>query len=180
MIEVPVACRLIILDLDGTLVRMPVDWAGMKAALAERFPETSFAQLTGGLRDVERRHGAEGRARCFEVIRRFERDNLEGTRPVDAMRALVSEHGGRTLLAVCSNNLHATIEDVLDSVGVREHFAILVGRDDVAECKPSPEGLFRILRALQVRAQDAIFIGNHESDAEAGARAGIRTIVISP
>lgn len=178
MIDVPSGCRLIILDLDGTLALMPIDWAGMKAALAERFPETSFAQLTAGLRDVERRHGAAGRSACFEVIRRFERASLDGTLPVDPVLALVVAHRGRAQFAVCSNNLHATLDDVIGAMGLGDDFALLIGRDDVEESKPSPEGLMKILDALQVRAEDAVFIGNHQSDAEAGARAGIRTIVI--
>ena len=49
----------------------------------------------------------------------------------------------------------------------------MVGLDDVAEPKPSPEGLLLALGRLGVEASRAVFIGDTELDVEAGHRAGV-------
>jgi HAD superfamily hydrolase (TIGR01549 family) len=178
MIDVPAGRRLIILDLDGTLVVLPIDWQGMKQALAEAIPDVSFAQLSAGVRTATHRYGASGRRTCFEVIRRFERESLPGMAPVREVLDLVAARRGEARFAICSNNLHETIDNVVGALGLRDTVGPLVGRDDVVECKPDPEGLLKILDDLRVLAVDAVFIGNHSSDAAAGARAGIQTILI--
>jgi phosphoglycolate phosphatase-like HAD superfamily hydrolase len=180
MIPVPMGRKLIIFDLDGTLAIMPVDWQGMKHALAAMFPGVSFTPITEGLRDVARRYGDGGTSRCFEVIRDFERSSVSGTVPVPEAVELIRAHSGTAAFAVCSNNMCATIHDVLHTLGLSEHFSVLVGLDDVVEGKPAPEGLLRILGQLQVSAKEALFIGNRHTDAQAGANAGIETIIIAP
>jgi HAD superfamily hydrolase (TIGR01549 family) len=178
MIDVPPGRRLIILDLDGTLVVLPIDWQRMKQALAEAFPDVSFAQLSAGVRTATHRYGTSGRQTCFEVIRRFEREGLPGMTPVREVLDLVAARRGDARFAICSNNMHDTIDDVVFALGLGDAVDAIVGRDDVVECKPDPEGLLKILDELRVPATDAVFIGNHSSDAAASAPVGIQTILI--
>jgi phosphoglycolate phosphatase-like HAD superfamily hydrolase len=180
MIPVPAGRKLIIFDLDGTLAIMPIDWQGMKRALVQAFPIVSFTPIADGLHEVARRYGDGGTARCFDVIREFEKQSVSGTVPVPDVIELIRAHGGTAAFAVCSNNLRATIHDVLHALGLSEYFSVLVGLDDVLEGKPAPEGLLRILGQLQASADEALFIGNRHTDAQAGASAGIETIIIAP
>jgi HAD superfamily hydrolase (TIGR01549 family) len=179
MIPVPAGRKLIIFDLDGTLAIMPIDWQGMKRALAEAFHDVSFAQLSEGVREVSRRYGDSGTRRCFEVIRAFEKASIPDITPVADVLDVLQSHRRSAAFAICSNNMCATIHDVLHTLGLSEHFSVLVGLDDVLEGKPAPEGLLRILGQLQVSADEALFIGNRFTDAQAGAKAGIETIIIA-
>ena len=180
MIGVPTGTKLVILDLDDTLVRMPIDWSGMKRALGEAFPDASFIQLSRGLREVSDRHGDRGLTQCFDVMRTFERDGVARVRPVPEVLDMVQQHRGKVLFAICSNNMHATIDEAVRALALDGVFSVLVGRDDVSASKPAPEGLLRILATLQVTPDEAFFVGNHADDERAGTAAGIRTVVISP
>lgn len=180
MLSISAATTLIILDLDGTLAIMPIDWAGIKRALADAFQNTSFTNLSEGVREVSNRYGDEGRGRCFEIIRRFEKESVSGITPVQEVLNVLGIDRGKKLFAICSNNMHATIDDVVHALGLDDAFTAVVGRDDVLEPKPSPEGLLKILCELDVPAEQAFFIGNQESDRQAGANAGIETIIIAP
>jgi beta-phosphoglucomutase-like phosphatase (HAD superfamily) len=152
----------------------------MKRALGDAFPDASFTQLSRGLREVSDRHGEHGRSHCFDVMRTFESHSIGGLRPVQQVLDLIEQYRGKVLFAICSNNMHATIHEAVRAMALDGVFRVLVGRDDVSESKPAPEGLLRILATLQVTADEALFVGNHADDERAGAAAGIRTVVISP
>jgi phosphoglycolate phosphatase len=51
-----------------------------------------------------------------------------------------------------------------------------LGREDVGNRKPHPESLYRNCRDLQCAPHEAIYIGDHLRDIEAGRRAGMFTI----
>jgi len=53
-------------------------------------------------------------------------------------------------------------------------FAVFVGDDDVAEAKPSPDGLRLALRRLDVSADEALYVGDSLPDATAARDAGVR------
>jgi phosphoglycolate phosphatase-like HAD superfamily hydrolase len=129
---------------------------------------------------VSDRHGEHGLSRCFDVMRTFESHSIGGLRPVQQVLDLIEQYRGKVQFAICSNNMHGTILDVVRALALEGVFSVVVGRDDVSESKPAPEGLLRILATLQITPDKAFFVGNHADDERAGAAAGIRTVVISP
>lgn len=64
----------------------------------------------------------------------------------------------------------------LDAWGVRPLFGSIVGREDVAQRKPHPEGVLRCLGELRLEAAQAAYIGDSPIDIEAGRAAGVTTI----
>jgi len=52
----------------------------------------------------------------------------------------------------------------------------LVCPDDVRERKPDPESLYRNCRDLGCTPAQAIYVGDHRRDIEAGRRAGMYTV----
>ena len=64
----------------------------------------------------------------------------------------------------------------LDRWGVRELFAAIVGREDVARRKPHPEGIQRCLDALELAPSVALYVGDSPIDIEAGRAAGVVTV----
>ena len=78
-------------------------------------------------------------------------------------------------LGVVSSRRRSDLEKGLADAGLRHHFRVVVGLDDVSEPKPSPEGLLHALRGLDVEPPRAVFIGDNDLDVEAGRRAGVTT-----
>ncbi len=81
----------------------------------------------------------------------------------------------RLAMAVVSSRRRAALEKGLVDTGLRRHFRLVVGLEDVERPKPSPEGLLLALRRLGVAPSGAVFIGDTELDVEAGQRAGVTT-----
>ncbi|MGD0833335.1 MAG: HAD-IA family hydrolase [Candidatus Dormibacteria bacterium] len=81
----------------------------------------------------------------------------------------------RLAMAVVSSRRRAALEKGLADTGLRDHFRLVVGLEDVVRPKPSPEGLLLALRGLGVEPSGAVFIGDTELDVEAGHRAGVTT-----
>ena len=58
-------------------------------------------------------------------------------------------------------------------------FDAAVTGDDVARPKPDPEGLVKALAWLQLRPDEAVYVGDSDADIEAGIRAGMGTIGVN-
>jgi pyrophosphatase PpaX len=58
-------------------------------------------------------------------------------------------------------------------------FSIVVTSDDVENLKPNPEGLLKILNYTNIKAENAINVGDTEFDYYCGKNAGIKTIMMT-
>ncbi len=56
-----------------------------------------------------------------------------------------------------------------------EYFKVLVGVEDVTECKPNPEPVLTAIERVATDAAESLFIGDSPHDIEAGCAAGVRT-----
>ncbi len=80
--------------------------------------------------------------------------------------------------AIFSLNFRSTIFSILSKQNLLGKFQYIVGREDVVEWKPDPEGLFKILKYFNISSEQAIYIGDSEFDMEAGKNAKIKTYLI--
>ncbi|MET4027500.1 2-phosphoglycolate phosphatase [Marinobacter sp. MBR-99] len=67
---------------------------------------------------------------------------------------------------------------LIEALGLAERCATLVCPDHVAERKPHPEPLFLACREIGAEPRQAIYVGDHERDIEAGRNAGMQTIAV--
>jgi pyrophosphatase PpaX len=63
----------------------------------------------------------------------------------------------------------------LTNAGLRDFFPVIIGGDQVTNYKPHPEGLHKLMDALNVTPTEAIFIGDSPLDIQAGKSAGMTT-----
>ncbi|MFJ8938505.1 HAD family hydrolase [Streptomyces sp. NPDC102365] len=94
------------------------------------------------------------------------------TPDADALLDLLSRR--RTRMAVVTNNSPLAAEAYLGRAGLLHHFAVIEGRTaDPGRMKPDPDVVFRALRGLKLRPEDAVMIGDTGTDVEAAGRAGV-------
>lgn len=170
--------RLLVLDYDGTLAHLAVDWAGVRKGLThvarDHGFESTFRPLwreIGRYRDTV---GASSLPVLFEELARHEARGVAGQRPRWDIVAAVREVAAELQLesAILSLNLHRTVEAGLALMGVQSISAI-VGADDVRHWKPDPEGLNALLAGFGTAPGDALFLGDSSNDAEAARSAGV-------
>ncbi|GJM16824.1 MAG: haloacid dehalogenase [Thermodesulfobacteriota bacterium] len=88
-------------------------------------------------------------------------------------------------LAIGSGALRSEIVEILEYVGLRQHFDIIVSADDVESCKPDPEvyskvlGYLNDLRSVQISAHECLVIEDSVSGIEAAHSAGMKCLAIT-
>jgi len=65
---------------------------------------------------------------------------------------------------------------LLEGTGLRSHFSALVGADEVARPKPSPDGILLACERLRVPATSVAYVGDSHLDMEAARRCGVLAV----
>jgi len=99
---------------------------------------------------------------------------LDNTRLYNGIEAVLDSAEG-CRLAVATNKPRATSTKILDGLGVLHRFELLLGPDDVAQAKPHPEMIQKILSRFSVAPESAVMIGDTANDMRAGSAAGTAT-----
>jgi HAD superfamily hydrolase (TIGR01509 family) len=114
-----------------------------------------------------------------EKGRRFKREYFDSLRPFPEARELVvtlRERGYR--LAVATSADREEMESFLTIVGATELFDVKISADDVGGSKPDPELVAAALRKLDVKASEALMVGDTPYDIEAARKANVRTLAV--
>lgn len=160
----------VIYDLDGTLVRLDVDWDDVRercrAVLHARDVDTGDADIWE-LRELAEEHNALDR--LDDVIAEFEREGAYSCERLALTRELPRE----VPVGVVSLNAEAAVRIALELYGLDRHVDVVVGRDTVETVKPDPEPLLYSADRLGVPPGRTLFVGDSESDAVAARRAGM-------
>jgi phosphoglycolate phosphatase len=183
--------RLVVFDLDGTLVDSARDLASavndMLARLAPGTPPLGEAEVRGFIgegarllvqRSLDRRRMAQDAEAALPVFLACYRARmLETTRPypgvTDTLDALHG-HG----LAVLTNKPGDLSRAIVDGLGLAARFARVYGSGDVPR-KPDPAGLRRLMAEAGVGPQDTVMVGDSAVDVITGRAAGARTVGVT-
>ena len=79
---------------------------------------------------------------------------------------------GRVELAVCTNRA-SSMEMLLESFGLQHYFSCVMTAGRVANPKPHPEPLLKVLEHYGIAAGEALFVGDSEVDRQAADAAGV-------
>jgi len=80
-------------------------------------------------------------------------------------------------LGVVSCKRRALVEAELRAVGLRAHFDVVIGYEDVTPSKPAPDPLLAAIARLGVARSRATYVGDSVVDVQTGRAARVRTIV---
>jgi phosphoglycolate phosphatase len=81
--------------------------------------------------------------------------------------------------AVISNKREALSVKILDGLSLLKFFDLVVGSDTTPERKPSPIPILHGITKLNIKPEDAVIVGDSNFDIEAGKAAGIKTIAVT-
>lgn len=132
----------------------------LDAVFTDVIPNASRAQLDGMIQTYKTTY----LGRCHASTRVF-----PGV--VEALSSL----GGRKGTATTKGT--PTTRAVLEQFGLLPYFDHVQGTDGFP-CKPAPDVLLRSIEALGASPEDCLFVGDAETDMEAGRRAGVRTCAV--
>jgi mannitol-1-/sugar-/sorbitol-6-phosphatase len=178
----------IALDLDGTLLDLPVDIeparaeiGALLAAAGHPGPPSPILAAIAAAVAAAGPDGRDLRRRALAVLDRAELVAAPGAvaraGAADLLAAVAA--AGRPL-AIVTDNGRACVGPALAAAGLRARFT-LVARDDVALGKPAPDGLIAAARALLPGGGALLWAGDSPRDVAAGraARASLPDVVLT-
>ena len=184
--------RLLIFDLDGTLIDSKTDLAlSVNAALHHlgRPPldnETIYSYVGQGAEALIGRAVGDGVTReemergLRFFIRYYAQHKLDHTTLYPGVREglerLANGHAGQQrVMAVLTNKPVYPSQGIIDGLGLAHLFRFVYGGNSFESKKPDPVGVHALLRDTGIEPRDAMIVGDSDVDIVTGARAGVWT-----
>ena len=178
--------RLLVFDLDGTLVDSKEDLANAVNVAIESFDlpplphPTIYSYVGDGASALIRRALPPEKADVLpKVLDRFlayyQRHLLDTTRAYPGVVGALRKWAGIYRMAVLTNKGVAMSREILSGLSLDGYFFEVRGGDSFGTKKPDPEGLLQILQEAGVEAREAVMIGDSLNDVQAGRAAGAVT-----
>jgi len=187
----PQSIRLLIFDLDGTLIDSRLDLVHSVNAMLRHFrrpelPDEVVASYVGdGAPVLVRRALGDPKDQKFlkEAVDYFlayyRVHKLDHTRVYEGIKdSLTALHGSNGLgrkMAVLSNKPVHPSRAIVDALGLGGFFTQVYGGNSFPTKKPDPHGAHSILRETKTQPDEAVMIGDSSIDVITGRNAGMWT-----
>jgi phosphoglycolate phosphatase len=184
--------RLLIFDLDGTLIDSQLDLSNSVNAMLRHFGRMEISQEAianyigdGAPMLIRRALGDPDDGRYMHAaleffLQYYRQHKLDNTVLYPGIREALeslrwAENDGRRMerkLAVLSNKPVGPSSKILEGLGVRDLFVQVYGGNSFATKKPDPMGAMTLLEETGTRPEEAIIIGDSEIDVITARNAG--------
>ena len=118
----------------------------------------------------------------IELVQRIADENRDGDCATNNGNCAVfnrdENHAGTRCAAMLTNKPIAPAQKILEKFGLENSFATYLCGDTTPERKPSPAGIYEILRQTGIAPEKAIMIGDDTPDVLAAKNAGIDCITL--
>ena len=184
--------KLVIFDLDGTLLDTLDDLgAAVNHAMQLRgFPlhtRDEYMKMVGhGARNLMRQALPDGHKddemveAAYNDFRVYYTDHIDVyTKPFPGILDLIAtlhQHG--VLLAVASNKFQEGTEHLIKEFFPDIPFVAILGNRPNFPLKPSPEIVEEVLNKAGVKREEAVMVGDSDTDMETAANGGIQSIAV--
>jgi phosphoglycolate phosphatase len=178
--------RLIVFDLDGTLVDSKVDLANSVNYALGAFGfsplpyETIYSYVgNGAAMLIQQSLGTDGREILPRVLKTFlahyREHLLDTTVPYPGVRKSLEGKGDAFEMALLTNKPLDMTRAILHGLSLSRHFVDVRGGDSFGSKKPNPEGLLRIMEERGTLPAETLMVGDSVNDILAGQGAGVAT-----
>ncbi|MGA8621872.1 MAG: HAD-IA family hydrolase [Candidatus Sulfotelmatobacter sp.] len=193
----PRTIKLVIFDLDGTLIDSRLDLVhSVNAALRHigrvNLPEDVIASYVGDGAPILIQRALGGEAVDDALVRRglqfflsyYREHKLDHTTVYDGVKEALAavqsaSNGAPRKMAVLSNKPVGPSRAIVEALGLGSFFTQIYGGNSFATKKPDPEGTRKLLEENGVLPEQAAIVGDSHVDVETGRNAGLWTVGVS-
>lgn len=182
------AKKVIIFDLDGTIVNLTADWMSLREVLVEKYREIyeeqcDFERISKCLDTLVEKKDEEILENFFDIIRQYELENIKDTQLIEETIFFINHKElfgikNEVKFAVLSLNTRSSIIRSLEIANIHNKIDLIIGREDVRRWKPAPDGLLKIQKHYKVSKKEMTFFGDLENDLLTGKNAGIEACLV--
>jgi phosphoglycolate phosphatase len=193
----PQSIRLVIFDLDGTLIDSRLDLVhSVNAALRHigrpALPDHVIASYVGDGAPLLIQRALGGERVDEAVVRQglqfflsyYREHKLDHTTVYEGVKEALTavqraSNGIPRKLAVLSNKPVVPSRAIVEALGLAPFFVQVYGGNSFATKKPDPEGALKLLDEIGVRPEQAAIVGDSHVDVETGRNAGLLTVGVN-
>jgi phosphoglycolate phosphatase len=183
------AIKLIIFDLDGTLVDTSIDitnalnYALKPYGLKNLTVDDTVKMVGEGItRLIEKLLGDKKIQERDDVIKKFldyySEHLIDYSSVYPQVRETLNKLDGYKR-AVISNKREYLSTELLGKLDLLKYFNLVIGSDTTPEKKPSAVPVIHAVTELGVGPQESIMVGDSNYDIEAGKKAGVKTVAVT-
>jgi phosphoglycolate phosphatase len=179
----------VILDFDGTLAELNIDFTAMREKILDLIEEYGIAreslkegyileiidEVSSILRGKEPPLAGDFREQAQKMLREQELEAASESRLLPGVESMLRRlRVAGVKIGVITRNCDGAVRTVC--AHIESLCDAFLSRDSVERVKPDPHHLITLLDRLGVSVQDAIMVGDHLMDILAGKRVGMRTV----
>ena len=179
--------KAVIFDFDGTLTELTLDFGSLKAEIIKvaldyvpadivRSSEDQFIiEMVYRIAKQMETKGPEFQEKAFDRLKALELEASKGKDVYPYTRALLT---GLQKKKIKTAIITRTCRDVLRQVfpDMNDYIHTAVTREDIREVKPDPAHVIEALRLLGVTPEEAMVVGDHPTDIQAGGALNMKTV----
>jgi len=193
----PRTIKLVIFDLDGTLIDSRLDLVhSVNAALRHigrpALPDDVIASYVGDGAPILIQRALGGEAVDDAIVRQglqfflsyYREHKLDHTTVYAGVKEALAavqgtSKGAPRRMAVLTNKPVNPSRAIVEALGLAPFFTQIYGGNSFATKKPDPEGARKLLEENRVRPEEAAIVGDSHVDVETGRNAGLWTVGVS-
>jgi len=193
----PHSIRLVIFDLDGTLIDSRLDLVhSVNAALRHigrpELPDHVIASYVGDGAPILIQRALGGEALDEALVRKgleffltyYRAHKLDHTTLYpgikETLAAIRNSHNGRPRqMAVLTNKPVVPSRAIVEELGLGAFFSQVYGGNSFPTKKPDPEGAQKLLEEHGTSSEHAVIVGDSHTDIETGRNAGLWTVGVT-
>ena len=183
------AIKAVIFDFDGTLAVLNIDFSSMSErifdlmrrsgikedALQEKYLLEIIDEVYQILWEKNPSAAETFYQESHDILHEVEMKSAEKGRLIPgAERTLKRLRGKGIKVGIITRNCEDAVRKVFAEID--DFCDIFVSRNSVKKVKPHPDHLTRVMGSLKISGEEAVMVGDHMIDIQAGKRVGMKTM----
>ncbi|OGP91606.1 MAG: hypothetical protein A2156_06550 [Deltaproteobacteria bacterium RBG_16_48_10] len=181
--------KAIILDFDGTLAVLNIDFSSMRERIfdlmrrsgikEEALQEKYLLEIIDEVYQILWKKNPSGAETFYQeshdILHEVEMKAAEKGRLIPRTKGTLKSLREKGIkVGIITRNCEDAVRKVFPEID--DFCDVFVSRNSVKKVKPHPDHLTRVMGSLKISGEEAVMVGDHIIDIQAGKRVGMRTI----